>query len=165
MKLFLGIDNGVSGAIAAIDGEGKVVALQSLPVRKVGSDNTLDVVAFSELLAALVTGYSPYAIAEQAQKFSKGTMALASTWRCWGMIQAVLELSRYPWEPINPSAWQKPMFSGHFRAKDQDTKSVSIEIAGRIFPHQSLLPTLKSKRPDSGLADALLIAEFARRNR
>jgi hypothetical protein len=92
-------------------------------------------------------------------------MALCSTWRCWGMIETVLELNKYRWEPINPALWQKAMFRGHVRTKDQDSKNVSIEVARRLFPNTSLVPTAKSRSPSSGLADALLIAEWARRNR
>jgi hypothetical protein len=81
------------------------------------------------------------------------------------MIETLLELNKYRWEPINPALWQKAMFRGHVRAKDQDSKNVSIEIARRLFPNTSPISNPKSRSPSSGLADALLIAEWARRNR
>jgi hypothetical protein len=57
------------------------------------------------------------------------------------------------------------MFADHIRAIDQDSKKASILVAKRLFPEIRLARTEKSKLPDSGMADALLIAEYARRKR
>lgn len=164
-KIYIGIDNGVSGAYAALSKDGEVLCLRNLPVTIVGKDKRLDVVTLRADLAALAIAKWPIIIAEQAQKFSPGKMALCSTWRSWGSIETVLDLNNYQWEPINPAAWQKVMFNGHVRAADQDSKNAAIVVAGRLFPNQSLLRTPGCKKPDSGLADALLISEFARRHR
>ncbi len=161
VPIYCGIDNGVSGALAALQSD-RVLQVTPLPVIKVGKEQSLDVVAFRTLLHALEPDYI---LVEPAQKFSPGKMALCSTWRCWGMIEAVLRIDKFRWEPVNPRTWQKMMFSGHIRADDQDSKQAAIQVCSRLFPMQSLLPTLKSKKPDAGLADALLIAEYARRTR
>ena len=160
--IICGIDNGVSGAIAALYEDGNVVHLSSLPIIKIGKDNSLDVVTFRELLQTIKPNYI---LVEPAQKFSPGKLALCSTWFCWGMIRAILEIDKYKWEPVNPKTWQKVMFSGHVRSADQTSKDAAIIVCQRLFPKVSLLPTLKSKKPDSGLADALLLAEFCRRTR
>jgi hypothetical protein len=63
------------------------------------------------------------------------------------------------------------MFADHLREVDQKEdgkrakKTASIVVAKRLFPNVNLARTEKSKTPDSGLADALLIAEYARRKR
>src|SRR5262249_16656446 len=164
-RLFIGIDNGISGVCAALALDGLIVHLGPLPVTKIKSMTVLDATAFETHLRELCTGYRPHILIEPAQMFSAGKKALASTWVCWGALRAILEISGYVWEPINLQKWQKEMFAGHVRAIDQDSKKASILVAKRLFPQACLVRTLKSRTADSGLADALLIAEFGRRKR
>jgi hypothetical protein len=151
--------------MAVLDEGGNVLYLNSLPIIKVGKDNSLDVKTFRNTLHDLTKEYSETILVEPAQKFSPGKLALCSTWFCWGMIRAILEIDKYKWEPVNPRTWQKEMFSGHIRSKDQTSKDASIIVCQRIFPKTSLLPTPKTKKPNSGWADSLLLAEFGRLNR
>jgi len=170
-RLFIGIDNGVTGAMAALTAEGSVIYLASLPVVKVGTMTVLDAESFRRQLFDLNHSYSPHILIEPAQLFSPGKKALTSTWMCWGALRAILEIGEYVWEPVNPQKWQREMFSDHVRAIDQkadgkrDKKEASILVAKRLFPSVKLTRTAKSTVPDSGLADALLIAEYARRKR
>jgi hypothetical protein len=168
-RLFIGIDNGISGACAALSPEGNVVYLAPLPVTKVGAMTVLDAAEFQIQLASLCDPYRPHILIEPAQLFSAGIKGIASTWMCWGALRAILEISGYSWEPVNPQRWQREMFVDHVRAVDQKedkkAKQASILVAGRLFPGTKLVRTEKSRVPDSGLADALLIAEYARRKR
>jgi hypothetical protein len=168
-KIYIGIDNGVTGAMAALDSDGAIIYLAPLPTTVVGKWTQLNTTIFRTQLAELTRDRSAHVLVEPAQLFSPGKKALCSTWMCWGMLQAVLD--GYPWEPINPQRWQRVMFADHVRAVDQKTegqqrkKSASIIVAQRLYPRANLARTLKSKVPDSGLCDALLIATYARRTR
>lgn len=164
-RLFVGIDNGVTGALAALDEAGRVIALAPLPVTKIKSMTVLDGATFKSRLDALCNGRRAHVLIEPAQMFTPGKKALASTWMCYGALRAILETSGYAWEPVGPQRWQKVMFADHVRAVDQDSKKTSILVAKRLFPDTRLSRTEKSKVPDSGMADALLIAEYARRKR
>ena len=85
------------------------------------------------------------------------------------MLQTLLD--GYSWEPVNPQRWQRLMFADHVREVDQKVdgkarkKSASLIVAQRLFPKAVLTRTPKSKVPDLGLCDALLIAAYARRTR
>jgi hypothetical protein len=168
-KLYVGIDNGVTGAMAALDAEGRIVHLAPLPVKTVGRMTTLDTSEFRAQLTKITNGYRPHILVEAAQMFSPGKKALTSTWCCYGSLMALLD--GYPWEPINPQTWQREMFAGHVREVDQKEdgkqrkKTASIIVAQRLFPGAKLTRSEKSKVLDSNLADALLIASYARRKR
>jgi hypothetical protein len=168
-RLFVGIDNGISGAMAAISEQGEIAHLAPLPVRTIGRATFLDCPAFRDQLTKLTSGYRPHILVEMAQMFSPGKKALASTWCCYGSLVAILD--GYPWEPINPQTWQREMFAGHAREVDQKAdgkqkkKTASIVVAQRLFPGAKLVRTEKSKVPDSNLADALLIAAYCQRKR
>jgi hypothetical protein len=168
-RCFIGIDNGITGAIASLAEDGSVIDLAPLPITTVGRMTTLDTAVFRTLLVGMIRHYRPHILVEPAQMFSPGKKALASTWFCYGGLLAVIE--GYPWEPVNPQTWQRAMFADHLREVDQKEdgkrakKTASIVVAKRLFPNVNLARTEKSKVPDSGLADALLIAEYARRKR
>lgn len=164
-RLFIGIDNGISGAYAALTQDGLVVELAPLPVTKIKTATVLDVTVFKTILSELCSNKRPHILIESAQKFSRGKNALTSTWMCYGSLWTILEISGYAWEPVSPKKWQQAMFAEHVRTKDQSSKQASIYVAKHLFPETRLTRTEKSKKPDSGMADALLIAEYARRKR
>jgi hypothetical protein len=170
-RLYVGIDNGISGAMAALTTAGEIVHLAPLPVITVGRMTVLDAATFHRDLAELARDRRPHILVEPAQLFSPGKKALTSTWMCYGALRAILEIGGYAWEPINPQTWQREMFAGHVREVDrkedgkQRKKTASIVVAQRLFPGAKLTRTEKSKTLDSGLADALLIASFCQRKR
>ena len=75
----------------------------------------------------------------------------------WIGIIATLGLRVYT---PTPAKWRKEMLMG-IPVQD-DKKAMSIQAATRLFPSINLTPGRKRK-PDDGLAEAALLAEFARR--
>lgn len=61
---------------------------------------------------------------------------------------------------VLPQAWQRSMLEG---AQGEDTKARSVWAAQRLFPSVSLLEGPRCRKPHDGLADALMLAEFGRR--
>lgn len=59
--------------------------------------------------------------------------------------------------------FEVPWCKKHTIKPTRDTKAMSILAAHRLFPGVSLLRTDKCKKPDDGMSDALLIAEYGRR--
>jgi hypothetical protein len=90
-----------------------------------------------------------------------GTLANYARGRSLGVLEALCVAHKLSYQLVRPQAWQKVMLAG---VEGQDTKARSIIAAGRLFPKVSLMRTERSKKPDDGFADALLIAEYARRN-
>lgn len=165
MKIYIGTDNGYSGAIAALKEDGDVILVEPFKIIKAGKTTRLDTIWLRDLLRRFrdESGGSLIICAEQAQKFSPGKMALCSTWHCWGMFESVLSLESIPYQPVDPKKWQTVMFAGIPRGKDSDTKAISVEVCRRLYPSVPLLPTPRCSVPDSGMADALLIATYAKR--
>jgi hypothetical protein len=77
-----------------------------------------------------------------------------------GVLEALCSALRLPYELVTPRRWQSDMLDG---IQGSDTKQRAVLAAQRLFPHVSLLRTERSRKLDSGFADALLIAEWGRR--
>ena len=74
----------------------------------------------------------------------------------FGYIQGVIEAFEIPYELVSPQKWKK-----HF-GLDND-KSKSIAKCKHLFPGVSLLPTERCRKDSDGMAEALLIALYAKR--
>lgn len=74
----------------------------------------------------------------------------------FGWIQGVLQALGVRYELVHPQKWKKE-FSV---TKDKNT---SIEVCKKLFPSVSLKRAENSKKDDDGFAEALLMAEYARR--
>jgi crossover junction endodeoxyribonuclease RuvC len=74
----------------------------------------------------------------------------------FGFICGVLEALKIPYELVRPQKWKR-MFSC------TSDKNTSIEVAKRLFPSAQLMRTDRCRKPDDGMAEALLMAEYARR--
>ena len=75
----------------------------------------------------------------------------------YGIWQGRLEALGIPFLFVTPQKWQREVFDSAVKG---DRKAMSLSLARRIFP--DMLEHLKRKK-DDGRADALLIAEWARR--
>ncbi len=65
---------------------------------------------------------------------------------------------RIPHLAVTPQAWKKAVLAG--TARD---KAAAIAFATRRFPGVPLLATPRSRTPHDGVADAVCLAEYARR--
>ena len=74
----------------------------------------------------------------------------------FGFIQGVLRAYKIPFELVRPQKWKKEF-------SITGDKNSSIQVCKRLFPEVSLFRTSKCKKEDDGMAEFLLMAEFARR--
>ena len=74
-----------------------------------------------------------------------------------GFIEGVLNAFRIPFSLVTPQKWKKE-FGLH------SDKQESINVCKELFPQANLLPTSRCRKDSDGMAEALLIAEFGRRN-
>ena len=73
----------------------------------------------------------------------------------FGWIMGALEAFRIRYELVLPQTWKKEFgISG---------KNESIDVCRRIFPDVSLRRTERCRKEHDGMAEALLMAEYARR--
>ena len=167
----VGIDPGKSGAFAALQTD--LHAVQPAPVQPahvsplplVRSPKGRDAYDLGGIHALLVTGGHVFIerqqpIPAQVAGGAGGAITNYSLGYIQGALEALCSALRLPYELVTPRRWQSEMLDG---IQGSDTKQRAILAAQRLFPHVSLLRTERSRKLDSGFADALLIAEWGRR--
>lgn len=75
----------------------------------------------------------------------------------FGFIQGVLRAYDIPYELVTPQKWKKEFSC-------TSDKNTSIEVCKRLFPKVNLKATPRCKKDHDGMAEALLMAEYARRH-
>ena len=111
---------------------------------------------FTESMKAL-SNDKCFAVVEKVGAFPG--QGVSSTWvfaENFGYIQGVLHAARIPFQLVPPRVWKKAFSLTSDKAK-------SIEVCHRLFPNVNLKRTEKSRKDDNNLAEALLMAEYARR--
>ena len=151
-KYFIGIDPGKSGAMAIIHvGNTGVLSVTITPF-----DEERYIRELKEI--HINTGDKCVACLERVGAMpNQGVKSMFTFGTNYGFIQGLLAMKRIPYETIPPQKWKKEYSLG----KD---KSASVATAKKLFPDVSLLPTDKSKKENDGMAEALLMAEYARRH-
>lgn len=142
---YIGIDPGKSGAMAII-GEEKI-----------------SVIPFDEelYLGCLRTLSKPpchvKAVVEHVSAMpGQGVTSMFNFGRSFGWTLGVLDVCEIPYELVRPQKWKKEY-------SVTGDKNSSIAVCRRLFPEVSLLPTSRCKKDNDGMAEALLMAEYARR--
>ena len=74
-----------------------------------------------------------------------------------GFIEGVLVAHRIPFQLVLPKKWKKEYSLGN-------DKNQSIAVCKKLFPNVDLLPTARCTKDSDGMAEALLMAEYARRH-
>jgi len=155
-KIYIGIDNGMKGAIALL-ATGKVIVY---PMPILGKE--VDCTRFLKLIETLsFDGGNVHSTIEHPTCMPKQSTQSTLTYgvHC-GVIRGILEAVGIPYTLVRPRDWQKEMLKG---VKGENTKQKSVKAAKRLFPGVSLLPTEKCRKDSDGMSDALLMAEYGRR--
>lgn len=145
---FIGIDPGVSGAIAMLEPCGQTVAgvrVIEASVRKMPSTER-------DLLDLLEVDVGPNSFACLEFVRAMPRMGVASMFKFgqgYGALRMALVAANIPFDEVTPQKWQKAM-----QCRTGGDKNVSKRRA------QELFPTIKVSHWN---ADALLIAEYCRR--
>jgi crossover junction endodeoxyribonuclease RuvC len=160
--IYIGIDPGLSGAIAFLMGNEAYVF--DTPVMNVGSDGKVKRKYDIPAMAMLVKQYmddAPYnnlVVLESVHSMPSQGVASSFTFGeglgIWKGIVGTLEL---PLELPSPQRWKKEMLAD--QGKD---KSASRYKAIQLFPQ---LAAQLSRVKDDGRAEALLMADYGRRIR
>lgn len=154
--LVIGVDVGLSGAIAAVRGV-ELLRLVDMPVVTVQRTHQTRreylvpelADTLRSLLASVHGATEVRAFVERQQAMPKqGSTSGFRLGVGFGIVRGVLGSLRIPVEIVEPSAWKRAV--GLPKGAD---KGASIELASRLFPDADVA------RQD-GRADALLIARF-----
>ena len=148
--LFVGIDPGQTGAIAAIDSTQNIILLNDWPG---------DEITAAKIIRNLLSQHPDFNIKAAIERVhSMPGQGVASSFKFgtnYGIWKGIMSSFQVSFHEPTPQAWQKGVLK-----KAQDKKP-ALAVAGRMFPFAILTgPRGGSK---DGRADSLLIADWCRR--
>lgn len=145
---YIGIDPGKDGALAVIIDSGKasIVPFDQDAYRLVLRQFCMQARMAQTRAVLEHVGAMP----------GQGVTSMFSFGENFGYLKGLLEAFEIPYELVRPQRWKKEFgISG---------KNQSVEACKRLFPGVSLRRTERCKKDHDGMAEALLMAEFARRH-
>lgn len=168
---YLGIDPGKEGAIGALDEDGRCLEVLPTPMitAEKGGRDAFDLVEIKQLLirqSAAASGALFVTVEKLAPlpamaggRRMGGTIAnfnrgMARGWE-WMLVAMGI-----PYHMVAPQRWQRSMLAD---TGEGDTGRRALVAAKRLWPLTSLRRTARARKDDEDFADALLIAEWGRR--
>ena len=142
---YAGIDPGKNGALAIIypDGTAHVTPLASLELTTV--------------LKALSKERHRVCLEQVHAMPQQGVTSTFTFGMHYGWIKGILDAYNISYQEVAPQKWKRSY------ALDR-TKQKSVDVCRKLFPEVSLKPTERSKVDNDNMAEALLLAEYGRRN-
>ena len=148
---FVGIDPGVSGAMAVL-WNGKEPDI--VPFDVVDYADMFD----EMLLCSESSGRDIRCVVERVHAMPKqGVSSSFSFGKNFGTILGMLAAYKIPYELVLPQKWKREF------GVTAD-KNTSLSVARRLFPSASMRRTERCRKDDDGMAEALLMAEYCRRH-
>lgn len=159
--IFVGIDPGLTGGIAALDKQGVPLFIGAFRPNA----NEFDMNQLCDILTNLRCDHSNTSrlviglehVHAMPKQGVSSTFKFGST---FGKIQGILAAKHLAYELIRPQEWMGVMLAGEPKEmKKERAKNVAV----RLFPDINFRATERSHTVHSGMADAVLIAEYLRR--
>lgn len=165
-KLFIGIDAGITGAVAVLNNAGECITYRTLPHRLVGKRNELDGDTLSawfreELFVDLEIHHTECETAvEESPPFNQGVVsAYTSGYNNGRLHECLFNVFHQRVTRVNAKKWQRVVYDFKLRRED-DKKQISIDEA--IKKHGEMNGAFNVKKYAHGISDALHIAEYCR---
>lgn len=159
--IVLGIDIGVTGALAAVDSRG-TCSLVDLPTREIPGKRMVRRRIDARWLMELVRQFVPpgevaLALIEDVHTMpgrANSPQSQGSLMHSRGVVETVLELARLDVRAVQPATWKR--WYGLIGSEKAD----GIEKARALYP---LAESHLKRKKDHNRADALLLAHFGQR--
>jgi hypothetical protein len=150
MTVYVGVDPGLrSGAVAAIDHNGKVITYCDIPQ----IDDRIDVVVFRHIVQDSIRSQDFLICVEHVGVMpGQGISSSGRFMRAYGSIETVCRMISKDLMSVRPQVWKKALGV-------TSDKNTSLALARQLFPEAVL-----DLKKHHGKAEALLIAEYARRH-
>lgn len=156
---YIGIDPGLYGAVAALDRKGRLIEVVDTPTLKPkGKGKAAYIPAQMAAVIRRLTEGRDVAVVGLEKIGAMPGQGVSSMFRMgegFGLWQGIIAALGLPLEMVVPAVWKRVM-------NVSADKNISIAAAQRIIP--TAAPYLTRKK-DDGRAEAILIAEFYRRQR
>lgn len=170
-KVWMGIDPGKDGFISVLDSKG-CHFFQEMP--KIGGQ--VDIKRLSDYIDCFAQSTlfcKVHVVIEDVHAiFGASSKSTFTFGYITGIIEALLVANNISYTKVTPKAWQKEMWQGipiqtkpssTGKTKVNDTKSMSLQAATRLFPKIDLRKNLSCHVPCEDKVDSLLLAEYCRR--
>ena len=145
--IYIGIDPGMNGGIAAINTIGQVLHIDRMPATERDILTSLEAI---DAIQHAVRDYGRACVIERAQAMpGQGVVSMFTYGRGYGALLMALTALGIRFDEITSPVWQTVM-----RCRSKGNKNVTKRRAQQLFP---------SVKVTHAIADALLIAEFCRR--
>lgn len=147
----LGIDPGLSGALAALTDEGAIECLADLPIIRDGKLSWVDGGRLQSLLIDTLHGRPARVFIERVQAFpSQGRSSAFNFGVGFGSILSILQARHLSIELVTPSHWKREVGLS-------SDKRASLDKARLLFPSADI-----GLAKHDGRAEALLLANWGR---
>lgn len=159
--MILGIDPGLLGGLGCVEKD--PVKTFAVPFQTL--DGCLDL----HWLVEWITKHKElieHCVVEKVHAiFGSSAGATFTFGRGVGSIEGVLSALHIPFSYVQPKKWQKDLDIVHpTGSTTKEKKEKHLLVCKKLFPYTNLLATHLSTKPHSGMVDALLVSEWARRN-
>jgi crossover junction endodeoxyribonuclease RuvC len=150
--IFIALDPGLTGAVAAIDDQAQLILCADLPVITSGKLAWIDSNELTGLLMQCRDGRPAQITVERAQAMpGQGVSSTFTTGVVMGSILAACQRIAIPLHLVTAATWKRQMGL-------DSSKQVSLDKARLLFPTAELARVKYHNR-----AEALLLAEYSRR--
>ena len=149
VNVYMGIDPGKNGGLALIEAEdNNIRSYKTTPFNDVSLIGSLMLLKPNRVRCVVEkVGAMP----------GQGITSMFNFGKNYGFILGALESFGFSYELVTPKKWKKEF------GVTAD-KNTSIEVCKRLFPEANLKRTERCKKDHDGMAEALLMAEYARRH-
>jgi crossover junction endodeoxyribonuclease RuvC len=155
-NLFIGIDPGQNGGIAIIRSDKIIVTPITQPGNEVNSRAIADWIKLNSI--SELTNM-PICYIELVHSMpGQGVSSVFKFGFTTGMLHGIVRTLGIPLKTVTPQAWKKLILAG-----TDKSKQAAIDYCLKAYPDISLLSTSRSKKFHDGMAESLLIAEYAKR--
>lgn len=157
----VGIDIGVTGAVASVDSAG-ASTIEDIPTKTIPGKRMvrrrIDPVGLAQILRRMVpAGEVAMVLIEDVHAFPGGQnspQSQGSLMHSRGMVEAVIELARFNLQVVQASAWKR--FCGLIGSEKKD----ACAVASALYPASA---AMLQRVKDHNRADALLLAHYGLR--
>jgi crossover junction endodeoxyribonuclease RuvC len=151
--VIIGVDPGLSGAVAVLAHAGAFVGVYDTPVLTLrtsrGHRAEYDTVGMASLLRPYVDQHVHVVIEESQAMPGQGVRSMFTTGYGYGLWLGILAALQVPYTPVRPVVWKKAFSLG----KDKEQARLRAQ---QLFPGADL-----RHKKDHGRAEALLLAWYA----
>lgn len=163
MAYVLGVDHGLSGALAFLDDQTGVVNLYPMPLCRGRSETDREI--DSDEVDALLEGFGPRLVMSEDcwGHAGQGAKSMFNFGKAYGTILTCATLARIPIKRVLPIVWQRAILHATpipGLSSQANTKARSIAWCRMMFPKVSLRHGQR-RTDDHNLADALCLAYYA----